>query len=85
MDGKNAVKGREYHEFIAKKRLFVFALAVALVLVFLMAVALGSSSLPLGRVLATLFGQGENRKTSSYGTCACPGRLRRWWQASAWG
>ena len=62
MDGKNAVKGREYHEFIAKKRLFVFALAVALVLVFLMAVALGSSSLPLGRVLATLFGQGEKQE-----------------------
>ena len=53
MDGKNAVKGREYHEFIAKKRLFVFALAVALVLVFLMAVALAFSTLPLGRVIAT--------------------------------
>ena len=46
--------GQEYRSFIGRKRLFVFALLVFTVLVFLFAIAFGSSTVPLDRVLATL-------------------------------
>ena len=54
--------GQEYRSFIGRKRLFVFALLVFTVLVFLFAIAFGSSTVPLNRVIATLFGHGVQKE-----------------------
>ena len=62
MDAASLKNGREYRSFIGRKRLFVFALLACTVLVFLFAIALGSSTVALGRVLATLFGHGEQKE-----------------------
>ena len=56
------INGQDYRSFTARKRLFVLALLAAAVLVFLFAIALGSSTIPLGRVVATLFGHGEQKE-----------------------
>ncbi len=62
MENANHTNGQEYRSFIGRKRLFVFALVVVTVLVFLFAIALGSSTVPLGRVIATLFGHGVQKE-----------------------
>ncbi len=56
------MNGQEYRSFIGRKRLFVFALLVVTVLVFLFAIALGSSTIALNRVVATLFGHGQQKE-----------------------
>lgn len=62
MADKRLTGGQEYRAFIGRKRIFVFSLLLAAILVFLLAIALGSSTVPLSRVLATLFGQGEQKE-----------------------
>ena len=59
---QHPVSGQEYRAFIGRKRLFVFSLLLLTMLVFLFAIAFGSSTVPLGRVLATLFGHGESKE-----------------------
>ena len=56
------LNGQDYRAYIGRKRLFVFALLVFTVLVFLFAIALGSSTIPLARVVATLFGRGVQKE-----------------------
>lgn len=53
---------RSYRGLLRKKRLFVTGLLILTGLVFLLSIALGSSSLPLSRVIATLFGYGEKQE-----------------------
>lgn len=62
MGEKQAAKSREYSGFIRRKRLFVCGLVLIALLVFLLANALGSSALSLGRVLATLIGDGGKQE-----------------------
>jgi iron complex transport system permease protein len=62
MERAREKNGQEYRSFIGRKRLFVFALLVFTVLVFLFAIAFGSSTVPLDRVIATLFGHGVQKE-----------------------
>ena len=62
MGKATSINGQEYRSFIGRKRFFVFALLVVTVLVFLFAIALGSSTIPLDRVVATLFGHGVQKE-----------------------
>ena len=60
---KHDLKGAEdYRSFIGRKRLFILVLFVLTVVTFLLAIALGSSTVPLDRVLATLFGKGADKE-----------------------
>lgn len=54
-------RGLEYRSFVRKKIYFLIFLFLFTIVVFLLAIALGSSSVSLGRVLRTLFGHGEKR------------------------
>ena len=62
MESTNLKNGQEYRSFIGRKRIFVFALLAFTVLVFLFAIAFGSSTVPLDRVIATLFGHGAKKE-----------------------
>ena len=62
MSSSKPLNGQEYRSFIGRKRLFVFALLAVTVLVFLFAIALGSSTIPLTRVIATLFSHGVQKE-----------------------
>ena len=53
--------GLEYRSFVRKKIYFLIFLFLFTIVVFLLAIALGSSSVSLGRVLRTLFGHGEKK------------------------
>ena len=53
--------GLEYRAFVKKKIYFLMFLFLFTIVVFLLAIALGSSSVPLDRVLRTLFGYGEKK------------------------
>ena len=53
--------GSEYRSFVRKKRYFLIFMLLFTIVVFLLAIALGSSSIPLDRVLRTLFGHGEKK------------------------
>lgn len=53
--------GLEYRAFVKKKIYFLMFLFLFTMVVFLLAIALGSSSVPLDRVLRTLFGYGEKK------------------------
>ncbi|MCR5090995.1 MAG: iron ABC transporter permease [Oscillospiraceae bacterium] len=62
MATSNAASGQEYRSFIGRKQVFVLTLLLVAVLVFLVSIALGSSVLPLSRVIATLFGHGTQKE-----------------------
>ena len=66
MESTNLKNGQEYRSFIGRKRIFVFALLAFTVLVFLFAIAFGSSTVPLDRVIATLFGHGAKKENIIY-------------------
>lgn len=54
--------GQGYRSFIAGKRLFLVFLLALTALAFLLAIALGSSSVPINRVVSTLFGFGDAKE-----------------------
>lgn len=53
--------GSVYRSFVKKKIYFLMILLLFTIIVFLLAIALGSSSVPLNRVLRTLIGHGEKK------------------------
>ena len=62
MKATSQQNGREYRSFIARKRFFVLTLLAFSMLIFLLAIALGSSTIPLHRVVAALFGHGVQKE-----------------------
>ena len=62
MPGETVQSGREYRSFIRGKKLILLGLLLLTTAVFVLSIVLGSSSLPLGRVLAVLFGSGEGKE-----------------------
>ncbi|MBR4692078.1 MAG: iron ABC transporter permease [Oscillospiraceae bacterium] len=62
MDREPVLSGKEYRSFIREKKLFLLGLALATVAVFILSIALGSSNLPLGKVLAALAGRAEGKE-----------------------
>ncbi len=62
MDPNNEAGQNEYRSFIGKKRLFLIILLTVLVATFLVAIALGSSTVPIDRVISTLFGGGTKKE-----------------------
>ena len=62
MDRETVLSGKEYRSFIRGKKLFLLGLALATVAVFILSIAMGSSMLPLGKVLAVLAGRLEGKE-----------------------
>ncbi|WP_026651048.1 FecCD family ABC transporter permease [Butyrivibrio proteoclasticus] len=62
MDKSDIKDTQDYRAFIGRKRIFIAVLFVLTVVTFLLAIALGSSTVPLNRVLATLFGKGADKE-----------------------
>ncbi len=62
MDREPVLSGKEYRSFIRGKKLFLLGLALATVAVFILSIALGSSNLSLGKVLAALAGRAEGKE-----------------------
>ncbi len=62
MDTKELAGNQEYRSFLGKKRLFIVILIVVTIAAFLLAIALGSSTVPINRALATLMGKGEQKE-----------------------
>jgi len=62
MEIEKKKNGQEYRSFVGRKQIFVFLLLGIAVLVFLLAIAYGSFTIPLGRVIATLLGQGQEQE-----------------------
>ena len=56
MDKETALSGKEYRSYIRGKKLFLLGLALATAAIFILSIALGSSTLSVGRVLAALAG-----------------------------
>ena len=59
---EDSIDGKEYRSYTGRKRGFVLALLVVTILIFLFAIAFGSSTVPVRRVVATLLGHGTNKE-----------------------
>lgn len=62
MADSHSNNGQDYRSFIGRKRFFVFALFLMTVVIFLLAIAFGSSRIPLARVVSALLGHGTARE-----------------------
>ena len=61
MPTETVQSGKEYRSYIRGKKLFLLGLFLATLVIFILSIAFGSSTLPIGRVLAALFGRAEGK------------------------
>ena len=62
MPTETVQSGKAYRGYIRGQKLFLLGLALATVAIFVLSIAFGSSTLPIGRVLAALAGRAEGKK-----------------------
>ena len=62
MPTETVQSGKAYRGYIRGKKLFLLGLALATVAIFVLSIAFGSSTLPIGRVLAALAGRAEGKE-----------------------
>ncbi len=62
MPAETLQSGKAYRGYVRGKKLFLLGLGLATVAIFILSIAFGSSTLPIGRVLAALAGRAEGKE-----------------------